>query len=155
MLEFIGRLYAIDREAQSEEERAELRRTKSTEVLTEMKAWLGETTPIMATDFGKAIRYTVNAWPALRAFVDDPKIWLDNNPTERGLRGPVVGRRNHFGSKSERGTQVASILYSLIESAKGRGVDPAKYLAAAVAEARRGAVLLPAAFADNARTSAA
>jgi hypothetical protein len=84
-----------------------------------------------------------------------PKIWLDNNPTERGLRGPVVGRRNHFGSKSERGTKVASILYSLIESAKGRGGDPARYLAAAVAAARRGTVLLPAAFADNARTPAA
>lgn len=155
MLEYIGRLYAIDREAQSETERAELRKTKSTAVLAEMKAWLGTTTPIMSTALGKAIRYTVNAWPTLRAFVDNPKIWLDNNPTERGLRGPVVGRRNHFGSKSERGTKVASILYSLIESAKGRGVDPAKYLAAAVTAARRGTVLLPAAFADNARGPAA
>jgi hypothetical protein len=41
-------------------------------------------------------------------------IWLDNNPTERGIRGPVIGRRNHFGSKSARGTEVAAILYTLV-----------------------------------------
>ena len=55
-------------------------------------------------------------------------MWLDNNRTERGLRGPVVGRRNHFGSKSRRGTKAAAILYSLIESAKVNGVDPDEYL---------------------------
>lgn len=58
--------------------RAELRRTKSTGVLTEMKAWLGTTTPI-GDGLRQPIRYTVNAWPALRAVVEEPKIWLDNN----------------------------------------------------------------------------
>jgi hypothetical protein len=33
----------------------------------------------------------------------------------------VVGRRNHFGSKSARGTEVVAILYSLVESAKATG----------------------------------
>ena len=37
-------------------------------------------------------------------------------------------RRNHFGSKSRRGTEAAAILYSVIESAKDSGVDPAAYL---------------------------
>ena len=44
-------------------------------------------------------------------------------------------------------------MYSLVETAKVCGVDPAKYLAAAMKAARHGVVLLPAAFADNARTS--
>lgn len=150
MLEWIGELYAIDRDADTEDARAELRRTKSASVLSDIKTWLDATVAPMATALGKAIRYTANAWPALRAFVDDAKIWLDNNPTERGLRGPVVGRRNHFGSKSERGTKVASILYSLIESAKGHGADPAKYLAAAIDAARAKQVLLPASFVGTA-----
>jgi Transposase IS66 family len=44
-------------------------------------------------------------WDRLTRFVDDPRIPLDNNATERGIRGPVVGRKNHYGSKSRSGTQ--------------------------------------------------
>ncbi|MBU0677280.1 MAG: transposase [Verrucomicrobia bacterium] len=32
------------------------------------------------------------------------RIPLDTNQIERGFRVPVVGRKNHYGSKSERGT---------------------------------------------------
>ena len=49
-------------------------------------------------------------WPGLRRFVDDGRLPLDNNAMERDLRGVVIGRRNHYGSRSERGTQVAVLL---------------------------------------------
>ena len=64
------------------------------------------------------------------------------------MRGPVIGRRNHFGSKSVRGTEVAAVMYSLVESAKVSGVDPMAYLIECAARAKRnpGAVLLPADF---------
>ena len=47
---------------------------------------------------------------------------------ERDLRGVVVGRKNHYGSRSERGTQVAALLYSLIETAKHHSLPPDLYL---------------------------
>jgi hypothetical protein len=60
------------------------------------------------------------------------------------MRGPVIGRKNHYGSKSQRGTEVAALFYSLIESAKLAGVDPVKYLRAAVeASLREQRALLP------------
>ena len=62
----------------------------------------------------------------MTVFVRDPLVWLDNNRTERGLRGPVVGRRNHFGSKSARGTVVAATMYSLVESAKSPALIPSR-----------------------------
>ncbi len=73
---------------------------------------------------------------------------LDNNRTERGLRGPVIGRRNHFGSKSARGPVVAATMYSLVESAKAAGVDPSAYLVEVATRAKRnaGVMLLPATF---------
>jgi transposase len=43
---------------------------------------------------------------------------------ERALRGVAVGRKNHYGSRSERGTRTAALFYSLIESAKRAGVEP-------------------------------
>ena len=35
----------------------------------------------------------------------------------------AVGRENHYGSWSERGTRVAALFYSLIESAKLAGIE--------------------------------
>jgi len=35
----------------------------------------------------------------------------------------VIGRKNHYGSRSQRGTEVAALFYSLIESAKLAGAE--------------------------------
>jgi hypothetical protein len=71
------------------------------------------------------------------------KIPPDTNRVECALRG-VVGRKNHYGSRSERGTRVAALFYSLIESAKLTGVEPRAYLGEAARQAIRcpGAVTL-------------
>jgi transposase len=69
----------------------------------------------------------------------------------RGIRhgqnhtGPVVGRKNHYGSRSKRGTEVAALFYSLIESAKLCGVEPKAYLlhATRAAFTRPGTATLP------------
>lgn len=98
--------------------------------------WLGSVSTISSTDIGAAIRHTMRYWDRLTRLADDPRVWLDNNRTERAFRGPVVGRRNHFGSKSRRGTKAAAILYSVIETAKANGLDPAAYLIAAVRVAK-------------------
>ena len=59
--------------------------------------------------------------------------------------GSVVGRKNHYGSRSQRGTEVAALFYSLIESAKLCWVEPKAYLlqAARAALANSGTVTLP------------
>jgi transposase len=56
---------------------------------------------------------------------------FSNNRAERELRTCVVGRKNHYGSRSVRGTEVAALFYTLLESAKLSEVDPAAYLRAA------------------------
>ena len=68
-----------------------------------------------------------------------------SNAVERALRGPVVGRKNHYGSKSLRGTQVAALFYTLCETAKLAEVDPHVYLqrATEAAIAVSGTVTLP------------
>jgi hypothetical protein len=71
-------------------------------------------------------------WSRANLFLEHPDVPLDNNGAERALRGLVLGRKNHYGSRSKRGTEVAAVLYSLVESAKLVGVEPAAYLEAAV-----------------------
>jgi hypothetical protein len=70
-------------------------------------------------------------WSKATLFLEHASVPLDNNAVERAIRGVVVGRKNHYGSRSKRGSEVAAVFYSLIESAKLVGVDPAKYLRAA------------------------
>jgi transposase len=86
---------------------------------------------------GKAIAYTGGLWTGLVRFLEDPKIPLDTNGVEHALRGVAVGRKNHYGSRSERGTRVAALFYSLIESAKLCSVEPRAYLREATLRAVR------------------
>lgn len=143
-MKLIGALYEIDSRADGDlAHLGELRRTEAPAVLAELKTWLWGQAVLKSLSIGNAAGYVIANWDRLTRFVDDPRIPLDNNATERGIRGPVVGRRNHYGSKSRSGTQVASIFYSLLETAKLHGVSPSTYLRAAILAADRGEVLLP------------
>jgi transposase len=150
-LAWIGALYDIERRADGDLARlAELRRAEAPAILDALRTWLYERAGDTHLSIGKAAAYTLKIWDRLTRFVDDGRIPLDNNATERGIRGPVVGRKNHYGSKSRRGTQVAATLYTILETVKLQGIDPAKYLHAAVLAADRGETLLPWQFAAQA-----
>ena len=46
----------------------------------------------------KILTSLLEHWQGLTVFVDEPSVPLDNNRGENGLRGPVVGRKNYYGS---------------------------------------------------------
>ena len=114
-------------------------------MIESIRLWAESQTTLPRGDLGQAIRYMQGLWPGLTRFLDDPLIPLDNNPVERALRGLVVGRKNHYGSRSRRGCEVAALFYSLIETAKLCGVEPKSYLLRATSEAlnQPGAITLP------------
>jgi transposase len=143
-LKWIGELYAIDERAEGDlTKKAALRSAASAEVIATMKTWLWQQAVLKTLSIGHAAAYVVANWDRLTRFLSDVRIPLDNNATERGIRGPVVGRKNHYGSRSRRGTEVASVFYSLLETAKLRSVDPARYLREAALADACGDVLLP------------
>jgi len=146
MVELIGKLYEIEERAREKDlDLGELRRTESTAIVAEIKRWLTSTVATPKSSLGKAILYALGLWPELELFLTDARIPIDNNATERGIRGLAVGRKNHYGSRSERGTKVAALFYTLIESAKLVGVNPKQYLREATrrAIATPGTVTLP------------
>jgi transposase len=136
ILDLIGELYEVEREAGDGADRVELRRKlrneKSREIIDKIHSWAVQIKELRESSLRKAIEYMGGCWKGLIVFLDDPNVAVDNNATERALRGLVVGRKNHYGSKSRRGTEVAAILYSMIESAKLVGLNPKKYLKMAV-----------------------
>jgi transposase len=151
--ELIGELYAIERlvpnpfpgDDAAQTLRQHLRTERSQPVLDRMWKWATEQVGLPRSDFGKAVRYMLERWTGLTRFVTNPRIPLDNNAAERALRGPVVGRKNHYGSRSLRGTHVAGLFYTLCETAKLVGIDPHAYMlhALCTAIATPGAITYP------------
>ncbi len=136
ILDLIGRLYAVESRVSgpfpgdetAQQLRHRLRQEESKQILAEIRQWAETEVGLPRSDLGRAVRYMLKRWDALTVFVDNPLVPLDNNAAERSLRGPVVGRKNHYGSKSKRGTEAAAIFYTLLETAKLQGVEPAFYL---------------------------
>lgn len=147
VLQWIRELYEIEREVegpfpggpQAWEERRKLRQEKSQPILEEIRAWAFQQGGLHQSGFGKAIQYMMKRWDRLTHFARDGRIPLDNNRVERALRGPVIGRKTHFCSRSERGAKTAAVLYSLVETARLNGLDPAQYLL----QATRAAIQMP------------
>ena len=131
-IDLIGELYDVERLCPTgppgDPMRRELRDTRSREILGRIQQWALSVRTLPKGGLGKAIAYMSGLWPGLTRFLDDPRIPLDNNATERALRGVVIGRKNHYGSRSRRGTEVAALFYSLCETAKLNKLDPASYL---------------------------
>ncbi|OQX66423.1 MAG: hypothetical protein B6A08_20570 [Sorangiineae bacterium NIC37A_2] len=141
VLDLIGQLYDVEREAKEKppDEVLALRKERSLPIVLAIQKWSLEVEALPESSLRRAIAYMGSLWEGLRVFLTNPHVTLDNNATERALRGIVVGRKNHYGSRSERGTQVAAILYSLIESAKLCQINPHAYLESAIHAALRGA----------------
>ena len=130
-----GQLYDIEGRARDPDERwallewrLTLREEEPRPILTKIYQWAEGQPMFPRRPIGKAIKYLKARWPRLTHFVDHPELWLDNNPTMRGIRGPVVSRKNHYGSRSRRGTEVAAMMYTIFETAKTCGVDPRDYI---------------------------
>ena len=153
ILSLIGRMYQIEREVpgpfpgdeESQRLRLTLRQEQTQPILSEIWDWACTEVGLPRSSLGKAVRYMLKRWEGFTLFVANPLIPLDNNAAERSLRGPVIGRKIHYGSKSKRGTQVAAIFYTLLETAKLRGVEPAHYLKSAAEAALENpeAIVLP------------
>jgi transposase len=158
MLSLIGELYEVERalprwDPSAEEEaqrgvlkeRRRVRQDRSREILGRIREWVYAERPLPESELGKAIAYMGGRWKGLTAFLEDPRVPLDNNHAERAMRGVVLGRKNHYGSKSRRGTEVAAIFYTLLETAKLAGVEPKAYLrrATRAALANPGSATLP------------
>jgi hypothetical protein len=75
-----------------------------------------------------ALGYTVRQKDALRAFLQDPRLRLDNNPSESTLRKVVRIRDAAFFAGSDQHAESAAALLSLLASAKLHALDPERYL---------------------------
>ena len=131
-LAMINKLYLVERQAREldPEQRHQLRQEKAKPVIDQLEAWLTKTLPRVApkTALGKALHYLQAQWPELVRYLEDGRYPIDNNVIENAIRPFAIGRKNWLFSKTQAGARASANLYSLIETAKGHGIEPYAYL---------------------------
>lgn len=137
-LELIQRLSKIEREAKNlnceEAERLtrrhELRQQKSRPLLD---SFFGVLATIRDTYLPKnmlrsAAEYALDQREEMYRYLEDPRFEIDNNSIERLMRPIAIGRKNYLFAGSHAGAQWAAVFYTLINTCKLNGVNPAEYL---------------------------
>jgi transposase len=146
-LEMIGKLYAIERalppllppsddpvqqeqRRQREEQRQALRGRDAEPVWDELSTWLGEQKPgaLPKSPLGSAIGYASNNGVALKRYLEQGFLAIDNNLSERTLRAIALGRNAWGVIGSEVGGTVSAVLYSVVGTCKHLGIDPFAHL---------------------------
>ena len=75
----------------------------------------------------KAYTYILNQEKYLRVFLEDGEVPLDNNASERAIRGFCIGRKNWQMIDTINGAKASAIIYSIAETAKANHLKPYDY----------------------------
>ena len=75
----------------------------------------------------KAYTYILNQEKYLRVFLEDGEIPIDNNASERAIRGFCIGKKNWQMIDTINGAHSSAIIYSIAETAKANNLKPYNY----------------------------
>jgi len=110
--------------------RFRLRQEKALPVVTSLCQWLrdeqGKVLP--KSPMGMAIAYALRHGQALRRYLDDGFLDIDNNPAELTLRHIAIGRKNWLFAGRASGAETAAILFSVTSTCHRHGVDAFAYI---------------------------
>ena len=151
-LEEIGKIYEIEEAISGldPDKRYKARQERSKDLVEKLfinwKKYYKELPNKSAT--GLAIGYALNNEVALKRFLDDGKIEIDNNAAERAMRAIALGRKNWLFAGSDAGGETAASIYTITETVKLNGINPQVYLKNVLAQiqdhnAKKIADLLP------------
>ena len=75
----------------------------------------------------EAFTYALNQEPYLRVFLENGDVPMDNNASERAIRGFCIGKKNWEMVDTVHGASASAIIYSISETAKANGLKPYEY----------------------------
>lgn len=78
--------------------------------------------------FGDAVGYARNQEKYLRVFLTDGDIPIDNNASERAIRGFCIGKKNWQMIDTIHGAKSSAVIYSIVETAKANNLKPFDYV---------------------------
>jgi transposase len=133
-LAFIGGLFRIERGLKDAHappsKRLEVRAAESKPIAEAFFAWCDvEAFNVLdETPITKAIGYARNQRKALEQFLDDGRLPIHNNSSERELRRQAVGRKNWLFVGNDDGGEVNATFVTLLASCQLHQIEPWSYL---------------------------
>ena len=76
---------------------------------------------------GEAYGYMLNQEKYLRVFLTDGEVPIDNNASERAIKGFCIGKKNWQMIDTISGAKASAIIYSIAETAKANNLKPYEY----------------------------
>jgi transposase len=132
LLEWIRQLYDVEERAGelSADARREVRAREAMPVLDRLGARLAELEKraLPKSVLSKAVSYASNQWQALCRYVEDGRLSIDNNVSERTLRHQAIGRKNWLFLGSTQAGPRAAVLFTILAGAKRQRIEPWTYL---------------------------
>lgn len=86
----------------------------------------------------KLAREFLNDWEAIWTILAHPELPITNNVAERALRHWVISRKISSGTRNPQGSRAFTLLASVIDTCRQRGLSPWPYIADVIAARRRG-----------------
>ncbi|BCA94371.1 IS66 family transposase [Legionella antarctica] len=132
-VEWFAKLYAIEKRLKEDkatnEQVKQARMTEAKPILSEFKQWLltQQKTTLPKSPLGKALFYSIKHWDSLTQYINDGRLEIDNNRSERAIKPFVIGRKNWLFNTSTKGADASSILFSLVQTCKEHSVDVFAY----------------------------
>jgi transposase len=77
---------------------------------------------------GQALDYTLKRWEALRRFVEDGCLEIDNNWIENAIRPSAVGKKNWLFIGHPTAGERSAVIYTLLASCRRHRINPFDYL---------------------------
>lgn len=113
----------------SSEERLTQRQLVIKPLVDALFAYLKKMEPTVAASgqLRKAYTYILNQEKYLRVFLEDGEVPIDNNASERAIRGFCIGKKNWQMIDTINGAHSSAIIYSIAETAKANSLKPYDY----------------------------
>jgi len=133
-VDYINQLFAIERQAKVDGidhlERLARRQQQARPVIEALGRWMAATYDLEPprSSLAGAIAYAVGRWTPLLRFLDDGRVPIENNLSERLLRPIATGRKNYLFAGSDAGGHRAAIAYTILGTCHLNGVNPWAYL---------------------------
>lgn len=132
-LRFFKALYKVERDAKNNnlnsKEIYELRQSQSKKIMDKFLSWLEQHYPTVLpqSPLGKAMNYCIKHWAGLTRYLEDGRLSIDNNHTEREIKPFVISRKNFLFSDTMAGADALCMHMGFIRTAKLHGLEPYRY----------------------------
>jgi hypothetical protein len=133
MVALYRQLYAVEYRGTSLSvaERLELRQRDAVPIWQRIQLWLDQDEVkrlLPKSDIGEAVGYLRNQWDALRRYLTDGQLPIDNNHSERVIRPLTIGRKNWMFLGSTEAAPGRMKLFSIVSSAQRHCLSIQDYL---------------------------